>query len=50
VDEKKPGPANAAKATNIDQNRTIRFVQDVLLAAQKDSPGNGEKALRRRCE
>jgi len=34
----------------IDQNHTIRFVQDVLRAAQKDSPGNGEKALRRRCE
>jgi len=47
---KQSRPANAAKATNIDQDRTIRFVHDVLCAAQKDSPGNGEKALGRRCE
>jgi AraC-like DNA-binding protein len=47
---KQSRPANAAKATNIDQDRTIRFVHDVLCAVQKDSPGNGEKALGRRCE
>jgi hypothetical protein len=38
------------KAANIDQNRTIRFVHDVLAAAKKDSPGNGEKALSMSCE
>jgi AraC-like DNA-binding protein len=47
---KKSRPANEAKATNIDQERAIRFVHEVLCAAQKDSLGNGEKALGRRCE
>jgi hypothetical protein len=45
-----PRPANEAKVSNIDQDRMIRFVHDVLCAAQKDSPGNGEKALERRGE
>jgi hypothetical protein len=47
---KKSRPANEAKATNIDQERAIRFVHEVLCAAQKESMGNGEKALGRRCE
>jgi len=47
---KKSRPANETKATNIDQERAIRFVQEVLCAAQTDSLGNREKALGRRCE
>jgi AraC-like DNA-binding protein len=40
---KKSRPANEAKAANIDQDHTIRFVHDVLCAAQKDSPGTERK-------
>jgi AraC-like DNA-binding protein len=43
---KKSRPANEAKATNIDQDRAIRFVHEVLCAAQKRQPGERRESVR----